>query len=105
VLLELLRSWQLSRKNREEKLNGGGGGPLLAWPTSAASPQITMEIHFSNWTHKFQNKTGLDAKANLELYKSNRVCSVHLDVSTLLRPFAAPGRVYTTRACVTSGRI
>jgi hypothetical protein len=35
-----------------------------------------MEIHISNWTHKFQNKTGLDAKANSELYKSNRVCSV-----------------------------
>jgi hypothetical protein len=52
---------------------GGGGGALLAWPTTAASPQITMEIHISNWTHKFQNKTGLDAKANSELYKSNRV--------------------------------
>jgi hypothetical protein len=52
------------------------GGALLAWPTTAASPQITMEIHLSNWTHKFQNKTGLDAKANSELYKSNRVCSV-----------------------------
>jgi hypothetical protein len=53
----------------------GGGGALLAWPTTAASPQITMEIHISNWTHKFQNNTGLDAKANSELYKSNRVCS------------------------------
>jgi hypothetical protein len=52
-----------------------GGGALLAWPTTAASPQITMEIHISNWTHKFQNKTGLDAKANSELYKSKRVCS------------------------------
>ncbi len=57
----------------------GGGGAILAWPTAAASPQITMEIHISNWTHKFQNKTGLDAKANSELYKSNRVCSVHMD--------------------------
>ncbi len=53
----------------------GGGGAILAWPTTAASPQITMEIHISNLTHKFQNKTGLDAKANSELYKSNRVCS------------------------------
>jgi hypothetical protein len=60
-----------------EKLNGGGGGEaLLAWPTTAASPQITMEIHISDWTRKFQNKTGLDAKANSELYKSNRVNSV-----------------------------
>ncbi len=76
--IELLRSWQLSRKKREEKLNRGGGGgeAFLAWPTTAASPQITMEIHISNWTHKFQNKTGLDAKANSELYKSNQVCSV-----------------------------
>jgi hypothetical protein len=76
VQRELLRSWQLSRKKREEKLNGGGGA-FLAWPTTAASPQITMEIHISNWTHKFQNKTGLDAKANSELCKSNRVCSVY----------------------------
>ena len=71
VLIELLRSWQLSHKKREEKLNGEG----VAWPTTAASPQITMEIHISNWTHKFQNKTGLDAKANSELYKSNQVNS------------------------------
>jgi hypothetical protein len=53
----------------------GGGGALLAWPTTAATPHIKMEIHISNWTHKFQNKTGLDAKANSELYKSNRVCN------------------------------
>ncbi len=66
VPIEPLRSWQLSRKKREEKLNGGGG--VLAWPNTAASPQITMEIHISNWTHKFQNKTGLDAKANSELH-------------------------------------
>ncbi len=72
MLKELLRSWQLSRKKREKK-----GGALLAWPTTAASPQITIEIHISNWTHKFQNRTGLDAKANSELYKSNRVCSVY----------------------------
>ncbi len=74
VLKELLRSWQLSRKKREEA-EWGEGGTLLAWPTTAASLQITMEIHISNWTHKFQNRTGLDAKANSELYKSNRVCS------------------------------
>jgi hypothetical protein len=42
----------------------------------AASPQITMEIHISDWIHKFQNKTGLDAKANSELYKSNQINSV-----------------------------
>ncbi len=53
----------------------GKSGALLARPTTAASPQITMEIHISNWTYKFQNKSGLDAKANSELYKSNRVCS------------------------------
>jgi hypothetical protein len=35
-----------------------------------------MEIYISDWIHKFKNKTGLDAKANLELYKSKRVCSV-----------------------------
>jgi hypothetical protein len=35
-----------------------------------------MEIYISDWTHKFQNKTGLDAKDNSELYKSKRVCSV-----------------------------
>ena len=72
VLIVLLRSWQLSRKKRVKK----EGGALLAWPTTAASLQITKEIHISNWTHKFQNRTGLDAKANSELYKSNRVCSV-----------------------------
>ncbi len=68
VLMELQRSWQLSRKKRE-------GGGSLAWPTTAASPQIAMEIHISDWPHKFQNKTGLDAKVSSELYKSKRVCS------------------------------
>ncbi len=53
-----------------EKL--GGGGALLAWLTTAASPQITMEIHISDWTHMFHNNTGLNAKSNSELYKSNR---------------------------------
>ena len=57
---------------------GGEGGALLAWPTTAASPQITMDIHISDWTHKFQDKTGLDAKAYSELYKSNQVNSVVL---------------------------
>ncbi len=70
MLVELLRSWQLSRKKRE-------GG--LYWPgpqqLPVHTPQITMEIHISNWTHKFQNMTGLDAKANLELCKSKRVNS------------------------------
>jgi hypothetical protein len=70
-------------KKREKKLNGGGGGEgaLLAWPTTAASLQITMEIHISNWKHKFQNRTGLDAKANSELYKSNRVCSADWNIA------------------------
>jgi hypothetical protein len=70
MLIELLRSLQLSRKKRE-------GG--LYWPgpqqPPVHTPQITMEIYISDWIHKFQNKTGLDAKANLELYKSKRVCS------------------------------
>ncbi len=56
------------------KLNGGRGA-ILAWPATAVSPQITMEIHISDQTHKFQNKTGLDAKANSELYKSKQVNS------------------------------
>ncbi len=34
-----------------------------------------MEIYNSDRTHKFQNKTGLNAKANLEVYKSNQVNS------------------------------
>ena len=34
-----------------------------------------MEIHISDWIHKFQYKTGLDAKATSELYKSKRVNS------------------------------
>ncbi len=59
------------------KLNGGRGrGAILAWPATAVSPKITMEIHVSDQTHKFQNKTGLDAKANSELYKSKQVNSV-----------------------------
>jgi hypothetical protein len=56
----------------------GRGG--LYWPgpqqLPVHTPQITMEIYISDWIHKFQNKTGLDAKANLELYKSKQVCSV-----------------------------
>jgi hypothetical protein len=54
----------------------GGGRVPLGWPATAASPEITMEIHISDRTHKFQSKTRLDAKANSELYKSKRVCSV-----------------------------
>ncbi len=72
MLIELLRSLQLSRKKRE--------GGLVYWPgpqqLPVHTPQITMEIYISDWRHKFQNKTGLDAKSNLELYKSKRVCSV-----------------------------
>ncbi len=51
-----------------------------------------MEINISNWTHKFQNRTGLDAKTNSELYKSNRVCSV-LKVRTIIA--SASERAYT----------
>jgi hypothetical protein len=73
MLKELLRSLQLSRKKREGGLNWPG---LQQLPVH--TPQITMEIYISDWIHKFQNKTGLDAKANLELYKSKRVCSVRI---------------------------
>jgi hypothetical protein len=71
MLIELLRSLQLSRKKIE-------GGPYWPGPQQlpAHTPQITMEVYISDWIHKFHNKTGLDAKANLELYKSKRVCSV-----------------------------
>jgi hypothetical protein len=79
VLKELLRSWQLSRKKREEKLNGGGvgGGFTGLAHHSCQSTDHNGNSHISNWTHKFQNKAGLDAKANSELYKSNRVCSAY----------------------------
>ncbi len=43
-----------------------------------------MEIHISNWTHKFQNQTGLDAKANSELYKSNWVNSVARNLAVIV---------------------
>jgi hypothetical protein len=72
----------------------GGGGALLAWPATAASLQITMEIHISNWTHKFQKRTGLDAKANFELYKSNRVCSAAKLVARLLATAALWVRIF-----------
>ena len=71
MLIELLRSLQLSRKKREGELYWPGPQQL-----PVHTPQITMEIYISDWIHKFQNKIGLDAKANLELYKSKRVCSV-----------------------------
>ncbi len=41
VLKELLRSWQLSRKKREKKLNGGGG---LYW---RGPPQLP--VYRSQW--------------------------------------------------------
>ena len=63
---------QLAAVTEEER-----GG--LYWPgpqqLPVHTPQITIEVYISDWIHKFQNKTGLDAKANLELYKSKRVCS------------------------------
>jgi hypothetical protein len=56
VLTGLFRSWQLPRgSNFIGEAEWGRGGVLLAWPTTAASPQFTMEIHISDWTHKFQN--------------------------------------------------
>ncbi len=70
MLIDLLRSLQLSRKKRERGHYWPGPQQL-----PVHTPQITMEIYISDWIHKFQNKTGLDAKANLELYKSKRVCS------------------------------
>jgi hypothetical protein len=85
--MELLRSLQLSGKKRE-------GG--LYWPGSQQlpvhTPQITMETYISDWIHKFQNKTGLDAKSNSEL--SKRVCSATRQVGSFfeneyLREFEA----------------
>ncbi len=46
VLVELLRSWKLSRKKREEKLNGGGWG--LFWP---GPPQLL--VYRSQWKFIF----------------------------------------------------
>ncbi len=61
-----------------EKLNGWGWrGGSTGLARHSCQSQITIEIHISDWTHKFQNKTGLDAKANSELYKSNRVNSAY----------------------------
>jgi hypothetical protein len=77
VLIEILRSLQLSGKKRERGLHWPGPQQL-----PVHTPQITMEIYNSDGIHKFQNKTGLDAKANSELYKSKRVCS---DKQTKLR--------------------
>ncbi len=57
------------------------GALRLAHNSCQSTSQITMEIYISDWIHKFQNKTGLDAKANLELYKSKRVCSASCKLS------------------------
>ncbi len=46
MLIELLRSWQLSHKKREEKLTGGKGG--LYWP---GPPQLP--VHRSQWKFIF----------------------------------------------------
>jgi hypothetical protein len=48
-----------------------------------------MEIHISDRTHKFQSKTRLDAKANSELYKSKRVCSVYSQACADTKPDAS----------------
>jgi hypothetical protein len=68
VLIELLRSWQLSRKKRE------GGFTGLAHNSCQSTDHNGNYI--SDVSHKFQNKTALDAKANSDLYKSKRVNSV-----------------------------
>ncbi len=65
---------QLAAVKEEER-----GGALLAWPTTADSPHSTD--HNGNLYFRLdKNKTGLDAKANLELYKSKRVCSVVISI-------------------------
>jgi hypothetical protein len=67
VLIELLRSWQLSRKKREKKLNGGGGGFTGLAHHSCQSTDHNGNSYFQLDTYsKFQNRTGLDAKANSE---------------------------------------
>ncbi len=63
---------QLAAVTQEER-GGGFTGPAH----SSCQSTDHNGIHISNWTHKFQNKTGLDAKANSELYKSKQVCSAH----------------------------
>jgi hypothetical protein len=83
ALKPLAKVFWLIPSHRWDLFHCGRGGALLAWPTTAASLQITMEIHISNWTHKFQKRSGLDAKADLELYKSNRVCSVVANLCTV----------------------
>jgi hypothetical protein len=57
-------------------LNGVGGG--RGGFTGLACNSCQSVDHISDQTHKFQNKTGLDAKANSELYKSNQLNSVYI---------------------------
>ncbi len=54
---------------------GGEGGGFPGLPTTAASPQFTTEIYNSVQKHVVTNWDGPDAKAFLEIYKSNWVCS------------------------------
>jgi hypothetical protein len=65
---------QLAAVTYSKKREGGGG---LYWPGPQQLPvhRLQMEIHISDWTYKFQNKTGLNAKAYSELYKSRWVNS------------------------------
>ncbi len=90
-------------------MGGGGGRVPLGWPATAASPQITMEIYISDRTHKFQSKTRLDAKANSELYKSKRVCSVvqyTVHYSTLYSIVKVVPRIkYAQGKCGAVGRV
>ena len=62
VLIELLRSWQLSRKKREKKLNGGGG---LYWPGP-----LQLTVYRSQWKFIFpighiSFRIGLDSMLKL----------------------------------------
>jgi hypothetical protein len=64
VLKEILRSWQLSHKKREKKLNGGRGGGLY-WP---GPPQLP--VYRSQWKFIFpighiSFRIGLDSKLKL----------------------------------------
>ncbi len=79
--IELLRSWQLPRKKREEFFIGeaewgwGGGREGSTGLACHSCQSIDHNGNSSYLKHKFQNKTGLDAKDNSELYKSKQVNS------------------------------
>jgi hypothetical protein len=84
MVIKLLRSWQLPHKKRErsnfigqaEWRGEGGNFSGLAHHSCQSTDHNGNSYFRLDTSHKFQNKTGLDAKANSELYKSNRVNSV-----------------------------